>query len=193
LIYDAAGNAVGVVQGAADAANNGIDLQNGAQILGSALGLAANLKSLKGLKGAGGSADAATIGRRLGTVVEKAELDDLAKKLAQRSKVTSLARDQDAMLTAKKADALFLPYKDGSSTIYLKKNPTRYEILHELAHLADFESMKYDFKAWSSLSKLQREQRAYDTLRKSADWARFSTAERQDARNYIKTVGGKAW
>jgi hypothetical protein len=177
-----------------DAVDKGaIDLENGTQILGSALGLAGNFAGLKGMQRAGASADALVVGRRLGTVMEKAELDQLEKKLLKRAKATTLAKDKDAMLKAKGGAGMFTAHQDGSSTISLMANPTRYELLHELAHLEHFESLKYDYKAWSKLSQLEREQYAYDALRKSADWSTFSSAERLDAERYIRHVGGKAW
>jgi hypothetical protein len=49
VAYDTAGNAVGTVQGAYDASQNGINLENGLQITGGALGLAANAKGARGL------------------------------------------------------------------------------------------------------------------------------------------------
>jgi len=50
VAYDAAGNAVGVVRGTYDAAKNGINLSNGAQIAAGVLGLGANVKAARGLK-----------------------------------------------------------------------------------------------------------------------------------------------
>jgi hypothetical protein len=47
VAYDAAGNAVGVVQGTYDAAKNGVNLQNGAAVAAGALGLSANIKTAK--------------------------------------------------------------------------------------------------------------------------------------------------
>ncbi|MBX9790671.1 MAG: RHS repeat-associated core domain-containing protein [Pirellulales bacterium] len=46
-ILDAAGNVVGVVKGVQDASSNGFNLSNGAQIAGSALGLAGNATPLR--------------------------------------------------------------------------------------------------------------------------------------------------
>ena len=50
LVYDAAGNAVGVVQGAYDARQNGVTVSNGARVAGGLLGLGANIKAARGLK-----------------------------------------------------------------------------------------------------------------------------------------------
>jgi hypothetical protein len=156
--------------------------------------LLGNFAALRKLHGAAGAGDALVVGRRLGTEMEKAELDALEKSLLQqRPKVTVLSRDQDAMLTNLGGSSMFRALPDGSSTIFLKSNPTRYEVLHELAHLEHFESLKNDFKNWCKLTMTQKEQYVYDALRKSASWATFSSKERQDARDYIIKVGGKAW
>lgn len=50
IAYDAAGNAVGVVQGTYDASKNGVNLSNGAQVAAGALGLGANVSAARGLK-----------------------------------------------------------------------------------------------------------------------------------------------
>jgi hypothetical protein len=56
VAYDAAGNAVGTVQGAYDATQNGINLENGLKIAGGALGLAASVKAAHELKRAAAAA-----------------------------------------------------------------------------------------------------------------------------------------
>lgn len=61
IAYDAAGNAVGTVQGAYDASQNGINLENGARIAGGALGLAANVKAARELKQAATAAQLARV------------------------------------------------------------------------------------------------------------------------------------
>ena len=50
LVFDAAGNAVGVVQGIYDAAQNGITLNNGARVAAGLLGLGANVAAVKGMR-----------------------------------------------------------------------------------------------------------------------------------------------
>jgi hypothetical protein len=50
VAYDAAGNAVGVIQGVYDAKKNGVNVGNGAQIVGGLLGLGANFQAARGLK-----------------------------------------------------------------------------------------------------------------------------------------------
>src|SRR5262249_44814030 len=58
IAYDAAGNAVGTVQGAYDAMQNGVNLENGLKIAGGALGLAANVKATSDLAQAASAAKA---------------------------------------------------------------------------------------------------------------------------------------
>src|SRR5262249_37107888 len=47
VAFDAAGNAVGVVQGVYDAAQNGVTLANGTQVAASVLGLSANVSAAR--------------------------------------------------------------------------------------------------------------------------------------------------
>lgn len=61
VAYDAAGNAVGTVQGAYDASQNGINLENGLKIAGGALGLAANVKAARELRQAAVAAQLARV------------------------------------------------------------------------------------------------------------------------------------
>ena len=133
------------------------------------------------------------IGRRLGTVMEKAEFDALEATVGRGRTATRLARDADAFLKEQKVDAMFRPYADGSSTVFVKANATRYEVLHELAHREHFAALGYDVKAWGKLSTLEREQEAFDRLRRSADWGTFSEVERESAAQYLKNQGGKPW
>ena len=49
VVYDTAGNAVGVVQGVYDASQNKLSIANGAQIAGGLLGLGANFKATRNL------------------------------------------------------------------------------------------------------------------------------------------------
>jgi hypothetical protein len=57
VVYDAAGNAVGTVQGAYDASQNGINLENGLKIAGGSLGLLANVKAARDLSRAATAAE----------------------------------------------------------------------------------------------------------------------------------------
>ena len=50
IAYDAAGNAVGVVQGVYDATQIGVTIANGVQVTAGTLGLGANFNAARGLK-----------------------------------------------------------------------------------------------------------------------------------------------
>ena len=56
VAYDAAGNAVGTVQGAYDVSQNGINLENGLKIAGGSLGLTANVRAARDLSRAASAA-----------------------------------------------------------------------------------------------------------------------------------------
>lgn len=71
LAFDAAGNAVGVVQGAYDASQNGVSLENGLQIAGGALGLGANAKSARELSRAASAAKLAEVEEYIATCKRK--------------------------------------------------------------------------------------------------------------------------
>ena len=76
VVFDAAGNAVGTVQGAYDASQNGLNLENGLRIAGGALGLAANV----------GAA------RRLGQATNAAQLEKVEEYIAKCRKMPTPAR-----------------------------------------------------------------------------------------------------
>ncbi|HEY2895007.1 MAG TPA: hypothetical protein VGJ16_12360 [Pirellulales bacterium] len=61
VAYDTAGNAVGTVQGAYDALQNGVNLENGLKIAGGALGLAGNAKAARDLRQAASAAELARV------------------------------------------------------------------------------------------------------------------------------------
>lgn len=68
-------------------------------------------------------------GRQAGEVLSDEALDALEMGML-RDKV-ALSRNADELLAGKDAGAMLRVYKDGSATLYLRSNPTRYEILHE--------------------------------------------------------------
>jgi hypothetical protein len=72
-------------------------------------------------------------GRRAGEVLSDEALDALEMGLL-RDKV-ALSRNADEILAGKDAGAMLRVYKDGSATLYLRTNPTRYEVLHESQHI----------------------------------------------------------
>ena len=61
LAFDAAGNAVGTVQGAYDASQNGVNLENGLKVVGGVLGLSANVKAARELTPAASAARLAKV------------------------------------------------------------------------------------------------------------------------------------
>lgn len=67
MVYDIAGNAVGVVQGVYDASQNKLSIANGAQIAGGLLGLGANAIALQRLRAAG-------LQKRIGPGTQRAAL-----------------------------------------------------------------------------------------------------------------------
>jgi hypothetical protein len=92
-------------------------------------------------------------------------------------------------LRGKAATGIFRVYKDGSATLFLRSNPTHYEIMHELMHREQFQ--RIGAILFSKLSRLEREQYVYDALRKKC-WKRLTQAEQQHAMAYITNQGGKA-
>jgi hypothetical protein len=81
ILYDAAGNAVGVVQGVYDASQNGVSVANGTQVAGGLLGLGANAIAARDLSRAAAA-------RRL------AEVDEFVAKLPHKTTPTGSAANQ---------------------------------------------------------------------------------------------------
>ena len=79
-------------------------------------------------------------------------------------------------------EAKFVAYAIGTHELYLRPNPTYYEVYHELQHLRHLRGVGYaDF---SRTSEALREQYVYDQLRRS------NQAERDNAFQYILHKGG---
>jgi hypothetical protein len=66
VAFDAAGNAVGVVQGSYDAATSGVNVRNGAQVAAGVLGLGANAHAAKSLPTSRAHSRASTVDFRVG-------------------------------------------------------------------------------------------------------------------------------
>jgi len=126
-------------------------------------------------------------GRRAGTVVPDGVLSRLDWRLL-RNKV-ALSRGADDLLAEAGAGGMFRVYKDGSATIFLRSNPTRYELLHELKHYEHFLDVGAD--AFKGISRLNQEQFVFDALRRSHHWAGFTAAEQAHALRYIRSLGGR--
>ena len=76
------------------------------------------------------------IGRRGGTVVADDVLKRLEPLLLKNRVVVS--KNADRMLAGRAASGIFRVFKDGSATIFLRSDRTRYELIHELKHYGHF-------------------------------------------------------
>lgn len=97
----------------------------------------------------------------------------------------------DAALKPRNRAGAFQGFKDGSAKITLRSDPTRYELLHELAHYEHFKSLGFD--KYNKLGRVKKEQYVYDSLRTSHHWCTLTNDERIHAAEYIRRVGGVAW
>ncbi len=89
--------------------------------------------------------------------------------------------------------ALFHGKMDGTGILRIRRNPTQYEILHELGHILDFRRNPVFWVRPASneaLALVIREQAVYNRLRNSRSWYRLSFEERLHAYRYIENLGG---
>jgi RHS repeat-associated protein len=135
--------------------------------------------------------------RRGGTLYGEAQLDKLQRYLVRPSRRCRvlLRRNADDFLSqvakrrmVKEVGGLFRAYPDSTGFLFLRSNPTRYEVLHELRHFIDFRRLGY--QAYKALEELGQEQSVYYALQESRNWIRFSQAERDHAYEYILRLGG---
>jgi hypothetical protein len=133
-------------------------------------------------------------GRRAGEVVSDAGLDQLERGLL-RDRIT-LTRNADVFLESKNAGGLVRVYKDGSASLFLRKNATRYEILHEsqhIEHLRQIGAQRYIELSKTKAGNLELEQFVYDNLRRH-HWGSLTPDEIKHAQWYIRdALGGNAW
>ena len=129
------------------------------------------------------------IGRRGGTVVADDVLKRLEPSLLKNRVVVS--KNADRMLAGRAASGIFRVFQDGSATIFLRSDRTRYELVHELRHYGHFRTIGAD--SFRRLTRLEQEQFVYDALRRSRHWRGFTAAEIQHAQDYIRSLGGNAW
>lgn len=132
-------------------------------------------------------------GRRAGQVVSDAGLNQLERGLL-RDRIV-LSRNADQLLASKNAGGMVTVYKDGSATMYLRSNPTRYEILHEsqhIEHLRQIGPQRYIDLGKTAAGRLELEQFAYDNLRRY-HWGSLTAEEIAHAQRYIRSLGGNAW
>jgi len=75
------------------------------------------------------------------------------------------------------------------NTIQLHPGSTKFKLHHETLHAVNAKALGREF---NSLTPLQREQRVFDQMLKSPEWATYTAAERQFAVDYLHWVyGGK--
>lgn len=132
-------------------------------------------------------------GRRGGQIVSDSALEQLERGLLRDRVVVS--RNADAMLAGDDAAAKLRVYRDGSATMFLRSNPTRYEILHESQHIEYLRQIgpeRYRDLRSTPAGNLQLEQYVYDNLRRY-HWPSLTPAEIRDAQRYIRRLGGNAW
>jgi Metallopeptidase toxin 4 len=129
------------------------------------------------------------IGRRGGTLVADEFLKRLEPTLLKNRVVVS--KNADRMLAGRAASGIFRVFNDGSATIFLRSDRTRYELVHELTHYRHFRSIGAD--SFRRLTRLEQEQFVYDALKRSRHWKDFTAAEIQHAQDYIRSLGGTAW
>lgn len=95
----------------------------------------------------------------------------------------------DELLDLKGANGLFRAKADGTGELFLRADPTWYEVLHELQHFIDHRNL--GFEGYKNLGKIGREQSVYDALRANRAWDNiFNQAERDHAWWYIFMKGG---
>ena len=126
-------------------------------------------------------------GRRGGRIVSDAVLMRLERSLL-RDKVV-ISRNADPFLRGRAATGIFRVYKDGSAAIFLRSDPTHYEVMHELMHYRHFKDVGPG--PFSKEPLLGREQYVYDALRRHY-WRSLNPMEQQHAITYIRSLGGKA-
>jgi hypothetical protein len=145
------------------------------------------------LEDSSGSVTSFMKGRKEGEVLSDEALDALEKGL-NRDLIT-LLRNEDELLAGENAGAKLRVYKDGSATLYLRSNPTRYEILHEsqhIEHLRQIGAQRYIELKRTVAGNLELEQFVYDNLRRY-HWDGLTPPEIRHAQNYIRWLGGDPW
>ena len=127
-------------------------------------------------------------GRRGGQLYGETRLAALERYLLRRR--VSIVRNADEFLHSRRANSLFRAFNDGSATVYLRANPTRYEVLHELQHYVDFRNIGRSRSAWTRWGVIAQEQSVYRALHRNRSWARFTQQEHDHAFEYILRIGG---
>jgi hypothetical protein len=102
-------------------------------------------------------------GRRNGALFGAENLDKLEQGLGRSG--IKLVRNSDALLTAQKANAAF---ERATNSIYLKANPTRIEVIHELSHAMDYRVLGEE--AYEALGTMGRERSVFERMYKLSLW-----------------------
>ena len=123
-------------------------------------------------------------GRRGGTVVGDDVLKRLEPSLPKRRAV--IAKNADRMLSGKAASGIFRVFQDGSATIFLRSDRTRYELVHELRHYEHFRKVGPD--SFRRLTRVEQEQFVYNARRRSLHWRRFTAADS----NTLRTTSARS-
>ncbi len=126
-------------------------------------------------------------GARLGgRLYGEGQLVKLESYLGRRN--VTLVRDADEFLAAQGANGLFRANANGTGALYLRSNPTQYEVWHELQHFRDFRNTGFD--AYKALQRVGREQSVYDVLSGARRWPMLNAAEQDHAFRYILSLDG---
>jgi hypothetical protein len=120
-----------------------------------------------------------------GEIVPDAVLRRLSRRL-NRNKASLITNEwAQAVLDKSGAGAQFVRFKDGSTGILLREQPTRYHLVHELKH---YEHWLADAALYGKLTKLEREEFVFGAIQACSHWRRFSDAERAHAVEYIRYI-----
>jgi hypothetical protein len=133
---------------------------------------------------------ASSTGRLSGKLWGDENIPKLRKFLQKRG--VTLLENQDSLLTQmarqrgyNDADAAFMVHKNGNAYILLRKNPTRREVLHELAHC--LHRQKVTPEVYKTLSTSQKETWVGNFLRNSKEWDNLTAEEQwRELENILK-------
>ncbi|MBN2132136.1 MAG: RHS repeat-associated core domain-containing protein [Sedimentisphaerales bacterium] len=186
---DRATNVVQTAQGIVGAGEAAAEGRYGeaALKLGLAGANAAALKASVGKAGRAGEAiemavESSPRSRLAGELFGEKNIPKLEKYLAKRG-VRLEVKD---VIDAAKPTVMgrFRSISKSEAVLSLTKNPTRYEVTHELSHFLDWR------RGMLPAARAAAEQRVYDRLIKNRRWATFSTKEKESAFMYLLDVGG---
>jgi hypothetical protein len=120
-------------------------------------------------------------GRNKGQILSNETLDRVEKILAKKD--VKLVRNADAFLNTRGAGATFEANRTGESKLYLRSDPTKYELFHELKHYGDFKLLGFD--EYLKLGRLGREESVFEYMQRQT-W--LTKEEVAHAEAYIKKL-----